>query len=120
MTRVMTLAGVGLAPSGGADHRRREVPVNYTDYYADTMLWTAVITFIFAAGSALLVGALLLRKGSRLAQVACPQGGSALVRYADEAGGCVKVSQCPLRADGRSCGQECSPALERAAARLRD
>ena len=92
--------------------------MNYTDYYAETMAWTGLVTFLVLFGTLVVMGALWLRKGSRLAQVGCPQGGSALVRY-EERPGAIDVSSCPLRADGRSCGQECSPALERAAARLR-
>lgn len=92
--------------------------MTYLEYYADTMVWTAVVTFALGLAAALTVLFLWVRHGSRLAQVGCPHGGSALVRYSEAPNG-VEISTCPLRADGRACSNACAPALQRAAARLR-
>lgn len=92
--------------------------MSYVEYYADTMLWTAVVTFIVGWLFTIVVFWLWLRHGSRLAQVPCPRGGDALVEYREREGGRAEVSACPLRSDGRQCRHECAPAIERAAARL--
>lgn len=92
--------------------------MTYLEYYADTMLWSAVVTFALGLAAGLAVLFVWVRNGSRLAQVGCPHGGNALVRYSEVRDG-VEISTCPLRADGRACSNACAPALQRAAARLR-